>query len=77
MKAKVLKELPFYWLAAAQLIHEYQTDKSSIIANNSALTEAQYNSSFEELHEDIELAVFHLKVRSLNPHHRHFASFCS
>jgi hypothetical protein len=38
-------------------------------------TEAKFNSSFKELHEDTELAVFHLNVRSLNSHRRQLCQF--
>jgi hypothetical protein len=39
------------------------------------VTEAQFNVNFEKLLDAVELAVFHLNVRSLNSHHRQLCQF--
>jgi hypothetical protein len=39
------------------------------------VTETQFNTNFNTLLNEVELAVFHLNVRSLNSHHRQLCQF--
>jgi hypothetical protein len=39
------------------------------------VTETQFNSNFKTLLNEVELAVFHLNVRSRNSHHRQLCQF--